>query len=482
VSELTKKAITGTFWTTSSSFVQVVVQILRLSILTRFLDKSDFGLVAIVVLVLGFTQIFTDLGVSVSLFSQNNVSKKSYSSLYWVSLILGVVLYFVLLIATPFISTFYELPKLRELIPIMGLDLIFTTAGRQFRVVSQKKLQFKSLALINIISSIFSLIVALLLALNGAGVYSLILSTLSASFFSSLMLVITTLKDHPLVFYINLKEGKKFYQIGIYQTGAQIFDYIASQIDILIIGKLMTASDLGVYNLVKQLVMRVYALINPIVTSIAIPILAKLQHDLTLLKEHYLRMINVVAVTNFGIYAFIALLAKEILIILYGQAYAESFFVLQLLCIWGAMASIGSAASTIVIIMGRTDLGFKWTILRVLVNPLFIIFGSIYGFKGIVYGQILFAFLFFVIYWKAVVNKIVTILSLSSYVKNVVPLFLSTSIVVFLLIQLNDYLIRGFISERFGAILVLTLFVFVYIIMNQTLVRQLIQFVKMRFR
>jgi PST family polysaccharide transporter/teichuronic acid exporter len=158
---LSKKAVVGTMWTSGSSVISALIQILRLSILTRFLDKSDFGLVAIVVLVLGFTHIFTDLGISVSLFSRKDISKKEYSSLYWVSLLLSVFLYIIIFSSSFLISNFYHLPELNKLIPIMGFDLIITTAGRQFRVFKQKDLQFKSLAVIDIISLLISLVIAL---------------------------------------------------------------------------------------------------------------------------------------------------------------------------------------------------------------------------------------------------------------------------------------------------------------------------------
>ena len=66
----------GTSWTAFSFVVLSIVYLLRISILTRFLDKSDFGLVAIVLFVLGFTNIFADLGVSTALLSRNNISKR----------------------------------------------------------------------------------------------------------------------------------------------------------------------------------------------------------------------------------------------------------------------------------------------------------------------------------------------------------------------------------------------------------------------
>lgn len=428
---LKRQALSGTAWTTASAGTRALIQILRLAILTRFLPKSDFGLVAIVVLVLGFTHIFTDLGVSVSLFSKQQITQKEYSSLYWVSILLSFFLYGCLLIMSPLVAGFYHLPVLNDLIPVMGLELIFAAAGRQFRIFREKALQFKTLAIIDILSLFISLVVAVLLAMEGAGVYSLIISALFTSFTAGLMLIITGYKSHPLIFYINIREGKGFYRIGFYQTGSQIFDYIASQLDILIIGKLMPTSELGVYNLVKQLILRVYGTVNPIVTQVAVPILASIQADAQRLKDKYLQMIHIIAFVNFGFYGLIALLAREILFVLYGPAYQDASSILQLLCIWGSLAAIGSAVNTIVIFKGRTDLGFYRTLLRVFTNPVFIVVGSFYGLVGITLGQAFYAVLFFGMNWRLLIHNIMSNISFREYANNALPfLFISVGIFI----------------------------------------------------
>jgi O-antigen/teichoic acid export membrane protein len=425
---LKKQAISGSFWTTVSFAVQSVIQILRLSILTRFLEKSDFGLVAIVTLVIGFTHIFADLGVSVSLFSRKVISKKEYSSLYWVALLLGLFLYGVLCLSTPFISSFYQMPELKMLIPVMGLDLITSTAGRQFRIFREKSLKFKSLAIIDIIGSVLSIIVAVWVAMKGGGVWSIVFSSLFASFTSTLILIVIGWRSHPLLFYIDLKEGRQFYKIGFYQTGSQILDYFASQLDILIIGKLMAASDLGVYNLIKQLVLKIYGMINPIISKVAIPVLATLNDNIVLLKEKYLQMIKISSFVNLAIYGVTALLSKEIITILYGKSYVEAYMILQILCIWGGITSIMSIASSIIVVTGRTDIGFKWTLIRVFANPFFIVVGYQFGLIGIVISQSLYSLFFYSVYWKLVINRILKTLAYKEYLLAFLRFFLSSLI------------------------------------------------------
>jgi len=420
---LRKQALKGTIWTSTSAAVRALIQLLRLAILTRFLEKSDFGLVAIVLLVVGLGHTFTDLGVSTSLFSTQEISKKQYSSLYWVSMLLSILLYLVLIALTPLVSRFYHLGELNQLIPVMGLELIFASMGRQFRVFREKALEFRTLAVIDIISLLCSLIVAYLLAIQRAGVYSLIISALFTSFSAGLMLVITGLSKHPLMFYINIREDKHFYKIGFYQTGSQLLEYLASQIDILLIGKFISVSELGIYNLIKQLVQKIALMVNPVVTGVAIPVLAMFQQDLDRLKEKYLQTNHAISFVNFGIYGLLALIGPEVLYFVYGPSYASYSVILQVLCIWGVFISLGNAASSIVVIRGRTDLGFKNTMLRVLLNPIFVITGSIYGILGIIISQALFAILFFGLNWPMVIAPILKGLSFRRYLNTFLPFF-----------------------------------------------------------
>jgi O-antigen/teichoic acid export membrane protein len=469
-----KQAISGTLWTAVASAIQAIIQILRLSILTRFLEKSDFGLVAIVVLILGFTQIFTDLGISVSLFSRHNITKNEYSSLYWVSLLLGGFLYAVVCIFAPFIADFYNQPELYALIPVMSLDLIFTTAGRQFRIFRQKAMKFKSLAIIDITTALLSLIVAVVVARRGGGAWSIVYSTLFASFTSSFLLIFSGLKSHPISFYINFKEGRSFYRTGLFQTGSQILDYVASQLDIVIIGKLMGPAELGVYNLVKQLVIRIHSLINPIITRVSIPILATLNESVTVLQQKYLQMLQVASFVIFPIYGLLALLGRETLVLIYGKSFEDSYHLLQILCIWAGFISVLGAASGLITATGRTDLGFRWTIVRVIVNPIFIIIGYQFGLIGIVSAQTLYILIFFNMYWKLVINKILRFLSYKEYLFSTLKYAFYIAILVSFLINFKAYSEQRLSNIWFNLLLYASLFVCGYVLLNLSFIKDLI--------
>ena len=79
---LKDQAISGAKWNTFATVNNAAVQMLKLFVLARLLEKSDFGLVAIAMMVITFTDIFANLGLSVGLIHKKEISQKEYSSVF----------------------------------------------------------------------------------------------------------------------------------------------------------------------------------------------------------------------------------------------------------------------------------------------------------------------------------------------------------------------------------------------------------------
>lgn len=438
---LRKAAIKGGSWTMLGAVITAIIQILRPAILTRFLEKSDFGLMAILMVVLGFTNIFSDLGVSVALFSEKKISKREYSSLYWMSLILALILYLLLFLITPLIASFYHLSELNTLIPLIGIELIISIAGRQFQIFKQKELNFRQLAIIDIIYALVSIASAVILAYLNYGVLSLVYSSLLGAALRTFLLISLGWKSHPLSFCLDLKANKRFYKVGIFQTGSQVLDYIATQIDVIIIGKFFSVSELGGYNLIKQLIIRPYGILNSVITKVSIPVLASINDQLDRLKEKYLEMLKMVSFLNVILYSLIAIFAQEIIIILYGENYLDNKIFLQILCFWGIAASINNAASSLIVILGKTRRGFIWTAIRCLTNPIAIIAGATFSLLAMVWANSIYGLVTLIIYFYVIVKPILKIISFKDYTNTFINFILLALIMVGGLIYIKDVLL-----------------------------------------
>jgi O-antigen/teichoic acid export membrane protein len=214
---------------------------------------------------------------------------------------------------------------------------------------------------------------------------------------------------HPIQFHCKFQETYSFLKIGIYQTGAQILDYISNYTDIFIIGKFFSIEQLGFYTLAKELVIKPYQAINSSVNSVMISYLSKIQDDLVKIKQHYLKIIQGLSFINFPIYFFLILFADIIVEVYYGTSYMPVAHFVSLLGVWGIAASIGSIVGNLTFALGRTDLNFKWTVVRTIVNPVVIIITSLISIDALAVGQSILRIVFLYLMWLVILWKLIQI-------------------------------------------------------------------------
>ncbi len=431
----------GIKWTTVDRVGMAVFQLLQVAILTRFLPKEAFGLVAMALVVVNFTNIFVDMGMTSAILFKQDANQKEYSSIYWLNVFVSVLLFGLLLLLTPFISAFYEESELLYVLPILGTNILLVALGRQHRTIMQKEFKFKPIAIVDLIAYFLGLLAAIVLAYKGAGVYSLVYSTLTASAVSNVLFLSTNIRSSPISMYFKFDEAAPFLRVGSYQTGSKILDFISKEADIFIIGKMLGAEALGVYSLTKQIVFRLYQLINPIVVNVLSPVLSSIQNDKIKLKRSFLKTIKYLSYVNFPIYFILLVLSEEILIILYGSEYIEGSLVLSLLAVSYCIMAISNPVGSLQIATGRTDIGFFWTILRVMVTPVFIFAGALYNIKGVAISHASLSVLLLVPLWFIQLKPMASI-SLREYFNQFYKpfiLFCVLGIFSILIQELHDY-------------------------------------------
>lgn len=396
----------GVKWTTLSTATTAVVGLLRLSILTRFLEKSDFGIVSIVMLVLGLTQTFSDLGFAAAIMHKQDLTRKEFSSLYWIQLIIYAILFVIIAACSPFIAKFYDTESLVVLLPIALLDLIFMGIGRLYGTLLQKNFQFRTIALRNILSAVLSLGIAVGFAAMGAGIYSLIVSTLFHTFMANIWNFIAGQKQVKIQFVMKIKENIPLIKIGIYQTGTQIVDYLASKIDVLLIGRFLDMDVLGVYSLAKELLHKLISIINSIAVTVTTPILAVSQNDKARLGSAYCKTIHYLTLVTFPVVLAIVVLSKPLIILLYGEKFIEAAGLIIILTAWTVGVCVHNPVGGLVTATGRTDLSFFYTLIRIVINTLAVVITVNISIHAVAYGQSITSILIFFILFFMVIKKV----------------------------------------------------------------------------
>jgi O-antigen/teichoic acid export membrane protein len=362
------QAIDGLKWTSLTRFIIVVGQVVKISVLARLLEKSDFGLVALIMFVLGFTGILIDMGFTTAILHKQNISKRQYSSIYWLNIGFSLIVYIAIYFSSSVIADYYSQPDLKTLLEIMGLSLIISAMGKQYRTIEQKNLNFKVLSLVDLAATTISVFVAVVLATLGYGVYSIVFAALAEYAVGSLFFLVFGMINHGFPRYFSFHETSEFIKIGLYQVGGDITNYLSRDTDLLIIGKVMGVEVLGGYNLARELVRRPLQLIDPIISKVSTPIFSQFQDHNEKLRTSFTLLLRNVTIINAIIYGSMAISAKSLILVFYGIDYLHIAVYLQLFAPIIYLRSAMAQSSVITIAKGRTDLGMYWSIVNIILS------------------------------------------------------------------------------------------------------------------
>lgn len=406
---LKTQVLTGVKWNTANRIISISIGIIQLAILTRLLDKADFGLIAIAMMVIEFTNIFSDLGFTTAIIHKQHISDSQYSSMFWMNLSMGILIFLALCLLSPFISSFYTEDRLRIIIPLLSMQVVMNGFGKMFQTIKTKELDFELISKTGIYATVSSFIVTVILALNHFGIYSLVVGQLLKTALNQFVFSVAGFKSHKISFHCNFGEIKDIAKIGGYQLGAQILDFVSSRIDIFLIGKFFSLEDLGLYNIAKNLVFTIYQQTMSPIKDVVMSAFAKIQNDAENLKSSFARIMNIMSAINGPIYTILLVFASPIVSILYASEYSEVSVFLQILSPWGFMASVVCLAGMVDVAKGRTDLGYRWTWVRVLMNTFCIFTACQINVSAIAAMQTILGLISIPLYYNIVIAKILPV-------------------------------------------------------------------------
>ena len=384
-----QQASRGVKWTSLAAVLAMVLQFAQLAVLGRILTPSDFGLVAMIMVVLGFVQAYADMGISNALIYRQDATYSQLSSLYWLNLMVGALLYGVVILVNPLVISFFGESRLVTLIPLAALALVITPIGQQFQVLCEKELRFNRLAAFEIIASILGTSIAITTAMLGWGVVAIIAGQLAASSTKALSLAVYGFRRWSPALHFQLSDVRDFLGFGLYQLGERSISYMSKNLDKLLVGSLLGSLQLGYYNIAYQLMIKPSQVINPIITRVTFPLFAKLQGDDPALKKAYLEAIQSLAIITFPIYTAMILLAKPLILGLMGPEWGQSVSIFQILSALGFIYVLGNPMGSLQLAKGRADIGFFMTCYTALIYGGAIWFGSRFGTAGVATGLLI---------------------------------------------------------------------------------------------
>jgi O-antigen/teichoic acid export membrane protein len=246
---LRARALRGSMLTVISFGGQNALRLGSNLILTRLLFPEAFGLMALVQVFLTGLQMFSDLGIHLSVIRSKRGEDRQFLNTAWTLQILrGIILYGACLFLAGPIAGFYETPELQDLLPVVGLTAILAGLGSINMFTVNRQLLLGRLTMLELGTQLLGIIVMIVSAIILESVWALVLGGLVQSGSKSLLSHIV-LPGHRARLVLEREAFSELFHFGKWIFLSTIAGFLLKHGDRAILGKYITLSELAFYNI-----------------------------------------------------------------------------------------------------------------------------------------------------------------------------------------------------------------------------------------
>jgi len=353
-----QRGISGVKWNMASQAGQQGAQLLTMAILTRLLAPADFGLVGMATIVIGFLNIFKDLGTSSAIIQQRDVSHEQLSSVFWANTTFGALAMVILTTAAPLLASYYHQPHVTSLLRVLALTFVVSGLGIVQQAIFERRLMFRTLARVEIAGVACGALVGIGSAIAGSGVWALVAQSLTTvTIVSVLLWYYSDWRPSPT---FRAKDIGDISRYSLNLTGYSAFNYLFRNADNLLIGRYLGPTPLGLYMLAYRIMLYPLQSISGVISRVMFPIYSQFQNDDSRFRSAYLRSAGMIALVTFPMMTGVWVLAKPFTLAIFGPRWLPAVPLIMILAPVGMIQSIATTTGAIFQAKGRTDILFRW--------------------------------------------------------------------------------------------------------------------------
>jgi len=282
------KLYKGGVWNATSQVGSQGINFVLMVILARLLEPSEFGLLGMVMVFVGFLGYFSEFGLRASIIRKKNLDELDCCTAFWSGIIFSIFLYAVVFWMAPLIARFYNQPELTLITRIVFIDFLIKPFGFIYAALEEKSLNYDKLAKAQLVSLLGAGAMAVLLAFLGYGVWCLVFQCLVSSFLRVVALAIMV--DWRPRWRFSFRRLKELLDFGIHVTLNNIIKFFCENIDYLLVGKLLGPTALGIYTLAFRLSRYPLEKFWRVFGKMLFPAFSSFQDDLERLQKNIMRI------------------------------------------------------------------------------------------------------------------------------------------------------------------------------------------------
>ena len=377
---LKNKTMHGILWVSLSNILLKFINFTITVILARLLEPSDFGLVAIALIVVNFFEIFRDLGIGPALIHRKEERGVAADTAFYIFPAVALIFYAVSYFIAPAAAVFFREADLEILIRVLSLTFVIWSFGNLPRTLLTKDMEFKKLVIPQLLPKVSYGAVAIIMAFQGYGVWSLVGGRLVLE----VMSVVTIWKalDWKPSLRFDTKIALELLSYGKHVITASIIFFLLSVVDVTFIGRLLGSRELGYYSIAFGIAGLFTFQVSMLLSQVMFPAFSKMQGDMDKMGSVYIKTLKYISLIAFPAAFGIIAVSWYFIKVVYGDKWLPAVAVLQVLCLYGLSKALLKTTESLYLATGKPRIMTKinlcqFIIMIILIYPLTVRYGIV---------------------------------------------------------------------------------------------------------
>lgn len=348
--QLRDKVASGVAWSVAEKLGSMALQMVVSIVVARLLLPEDFGVLAILTFFTALSIVVIDSGYSQTLIGKTEPTETDYKSVFIFNIGVSIALYALLVAISPLIASYYNLPIITRIAPVLMLLLPLSALCVIQNTIFAREFRFATLSRINFASSAVAGGVAIVMALNNCGVWSLVGQRIAQMVVKALLLWFYGSWRCSGQFSIHALKSMGSFSFRL--MGTDMISYLYNNIAQLFIGKMYSADTLGYFNQAQKLKELPVTSAVQSFQSVTYPALANVKDNPAKLADSYRRVLMIVAAVMFPVMVGMIAIAEDMFTLLLTNRWAATVPYFKILSLAGLFYPLSMIAYNILKVSG----------------------------------------------------------------------------------------------------------------------------------
>lgn len=363
---LKKNTIAGLLWSFAERVGTQLVSFLVSIVLARLLMPEDYGIIAIVWVFISLCDVLVNSGFGSSLVQKRETDELDFSTVFYFSFAMSLVLYGALFSAAPYIAKWYDIALLTPVLRVMGLRLLIASVGTVQKAKVLRDMDFRKFFYSSLGGTFFSAVVGVATAYLGYGVWALVAQELTNMFIDMIILFITV--DWRPRWMFSMSHLKVLFRFGWKLLVTSLLNTMYEEFQSLYVGKRYSTQTLAFYSRGRQFPHLIIDNVNASISNVLLPAFSVAQDDLEAVKNMTIRGMRICSYLMTPAMLGLATVADPLVRILLTEKWSDCIPYMQLFCVNGMILPLLSVNNQAVYAIGRSDTALRLNVIKKIVG------------------------------------------------------------------------------------------------------------------